>query len=199
MKDSAGYRVIERKKFAVIIAVMLCVVAVGVWFVLDLLAEYAERLEELAAVEPLDGAARLTQQVRTLAILNGIVLSSLSMLFIGHGLRGWRTASMPPKGSWILAGQRTWSGESAVRIAKFTIAVGVLLGMLAVVSSLILWALGDTLRDQTWKVSHSRVHEVDKPTPRGSAKGYWAGYDGAGMERQGFTGQNRASPISPSA
>jgi hypothetical protein len=52
---------------------------------------------------------------------------------------------MPPKGSWILEGQRIWTGESAVRVAQFTIVVGALLAVLAVVSSLILWSLGDTL------------------------------------------------------
>jgi len=130
-------------------AVLLGVVAIGVWVSLDRLAEYAEQLEELAAAEPLEAAATLTQLLRTLAILNGMVLSSLAILIIWHGWRGWRTASMPPKGSWILEGQRTWTGRSAVRIVQFTITVGALLGVLAVVSSLILWNLGDTLSDRT--------------------------------------------------
>ncbi len=145
MQDSAEYRVMDRKKFAVIVAVLLSVVAVGVWVGLDRLAEYAGQLEELAAAEPLEAAATLTQLLRTLAVLSGIVLSLLAILVIWHGCRGWRTASMPPKGSWILEGQRTWTGESAVRIAQFTITVGALLGVLAVVGSLILWSLGDTL------------------------------------------------------
>ena len=55
-------------------------------------------------------------------------------------MEGWQTASMPPTGSWILEGQRIWTGKSAIRVAQFTIALGVPLGMLAVVSSLILWA-----------------------------------------------------------
>jgi uncharacterized membrane protein (DUF485 family) len=149
MQNSAEYRVIDRKTFAVVMAVLLSVVAISVWVGLDRLAGYAKQLQELAATEPLKAAATFTQLLRTLAILNGIVLSLLTILIIWHGWRGWRTASMPPKGSWILEGQRTWTGESAVRIAQFTITVGALLGVLAVVSSLILWSLGDTLRDQT--------------------------------------------------
>jgi sterol desaturase/sphingolipid hydroxylase (fatty acid hydroxylase superfamily) len=145
MHDSAEYRVIDRKKFAVIMAVLLSIAAVGVWYSLDRVAEYVEHLEELTAAEPLEAAATLTQLMRTLAILNGIVLSLLAFFIIWHGWRGWRTESMPPKGSWILEGQRTWSGESAVRIAQFTIAVGVFLGVLALGSSLILWNLGDAL------------------------------------------------------
>lgn len=143
--DLSAYRIFDRKKFVVIMAVLLSVVAVGVWVGLDRLAEYAKQLEELAAAEPLKAAATLTQLLQTLAILNGIVLSLLAILIIWHGWRGWRTASMPPKGSWILEGQRTWTGESAIRVAHFTIAVGVLLGVLALVSSLILWSVVDTL------------------------------------------------------
>lgn len=146
MQNSADYRVIDRKKFAFMMAILLSVVALGVWVSLDHLAEYAEHLEELTATEPLEAAANFTQLLRTLAILNGIVLSLLAILIIWHGWRGWQTASMPPKGSWILEGQRTWSGESAVRIAQFTTTVGALLGVLTVISSLILWSLGDSLR-----------------------------------------------------
>ena len=145
MQDSTRYKVINRKKFAVMMAFMLSVLAVGVWVGLERLAEYGEQLKELAAAEPLEAATTLTELIRTLAILNGIVLSLLALLVIWHGVRGWRTASMPPRGSWVLEGQRTWSGESAVRIARFKIAVGALLGVLAVVSSMILWNLGDTL------------------------------------------------------
>jgi hypothetical protein len=78
-----------------------------------------------------------------LAVLNGILLAVLAVLIIWHGFRGLRTASMPPKGSWILEGQRIWTGQSAVRIAKFMITVGALLVALAVISSLILWRIGD--------------------------------------------------------
>jgi hypothetical protein len=143
--DSGEYRVFDRKKFALIMALLLSVAAVGVWYSLARVAEYMEHLEELAAAEPLEAAAALMQLMRTLAIANGVVLSLLSLLIIWHGWRGWQTESMPPKGSWILEGQRTWSGESAVRIARFTVTVGVLLGGLAVGSSLVLWNLGDTL------------------------------------------------------
>lgn len=143
--DLSAYRIFDRKKFVVIMAILLSVVAAAVWVGLDRVAEYAKQLEELAAAEPLKAAATLTQLLQTLAILNGIVLSLLAIWIIWHGWKGWHTASMPPKGSWILEGQRIWTGESAIRVAQFTIAVGVLLAVLAVVSSLILWSLGDTL------------------------------------------------------
>jgi len=197
MQDSAEYRVIDRKKFAVVMAVLLSVVAVGVWVSLDHLAEYAEKLEELAAAEPLEAAATLTRLMRTLAILNGIVLSLLAILIIWHGWRGWRTASMPPKGSWILAGQRTWTGKSAMRIAQFTITVGALLGVLALVSSLILWSLGDTLRDQTWKGAYIRGHEVKEFTPCGSAKSYWVSFNWAGSELVQFYESKPREPYQP--
>ena len=145
MQDPTKYRVINRKKYAVVMVLLPSVLAVGVWVSLDHLAEYVKQLEELATAEPLKAAATLTQLLQILAILNGIVLSLLAIWIIWHGWRGWRTASMPPMGSWIMEGQRTWTGEAAVRVAQFTIAMGALLGVLAVVSSLILWNLGDSL------------------------------------------------------
>ena len=149
MHDSAEYRVMNRKNFVVIVVILLSLVAVGVWVGLDSLAEHLEQLEEFAAAEPLEARAILTQLWRSLAILNGIVLSFFAALIIWHGWRGWRTASMPPKGSWILEGQRTWAGDSAVRIAKFTIVVGGMLAVLGVASSFILWGVGDSFMNQT--------------------------------------------------
>jgi len=145
MQNSTDYKVISRKKFAISMVILLSIVSVGVWVSLDRLAEYGEELEELAVTEPLEAAATLEYLTRTLAILNGIVLSSLTVLMIWHGWSGLRSESMPPKGSWILEGQRTWTGESAVRIAKFKIAAGVLLGVLGVASTLILWEVGVSL------------------------------------------------------
>ena len=144
-EDKSAYRVFGRKKYAVIMAILVSVVAVGVWIGLDHLAEYVKQIEELAAVNPTEAAATLTQLLQTLAILNGIVMSSLAIAVIWRAWRGWQTASMPPRGSWILEGQRTWTGRPAIRVAQFTIAVGLLVWVLAVVSSLILWNLGDTL------------------------------------------------------
>lgn len=151
MQDSSQYRVVDRKKFAVVMVVLLSLVAVGVWVSLDHFAQYAEQLERLTVTDPAGAAAIATQLMRTLAILNGLVLGSLTIIIIWRGWSGWRAESMPPTGSWILDGQRTWTGESAVRIAKFTIVVGALLGVLAVASSLILWSLGDTVVDTVSK------------------------------------------------
>ena len=156
MHDLAEYRIFGRKKFAVIMVILLSLVAVGLWGVLDRLAEYAAQLAALAATEPLKAGAALTQLLRALAIINGVVLSLFATLIIWHGWRGRRTASMPPKGTWILEGQRTWTGESALRIAKFTMVVGTILAVLGVASSLILWRVGDTFTDQTLKQSAHR-------------------------------------------
>ncbi len=128
-----------------LMVVLLTVVAVGAWFTLDGVAEYTDKLKELATTEPNVAAAMISQLLKTISVVNGVFLLILTVLIIQHGLRGWRTAAMPPRGSWILAGQRTWSGEPAIRIAQFTITVGALLGGLAVISSVILWNLGDTL------------------------------------------------------
>lgn len=158
----AIYKVINRKKFAAIMVILLSVIAVGVWISLDRLSEYGKELEELAVTEPIKAAATIEQLTRALAVLNGIVLSSLAILIIWDGWRGWRSESIPPKGSWILEGQRTWTGESAVRIAKFKIAAGVLLGMLGVASSLILWSLGDTGDEQISKSIDFRGRDANQ-------------------------------------
>ena len=148
MQNSANYRIINRKKYALVMVVLVSILAIGVWTGLDHLAEYVEQIEELIDTEPVEAAAAIKQLVRIFAIFSGTALSSIAILIIWNGLSGWRVESMPPKGSWILEGQRTWTGESAVRIAKFTITAGVLLVVLAVVSTWILWNLGDTIIDQ---------------------------------------------------
>ena len=147
MQDSTQYRVMDRKRFAVVMVVLVSLLAVGVWISLDRIAEYAEQLKSLAVTDPAGAAASATQLMRILAILNGLVLGALTILIIWHGWSGWRAEAMPPPGSRILAGQRTWTGESAVRIAKFNIVAGALLGVLAVASSLILWSLGEWVVD----------------------------------------------------
>jgi hypothetical protein len=143
MRDASDYRVTSRKTFVIVMVIRLIPFSVGVWIGLDHLAEYGERENELAAEGPVEAGAILSRLSRTLAILNVIVLSSLAMLIIWHGSRWWRTAMMPPKGAWILEGQRTWSGDPAVRIAKFTVLAGVMLAVLGVAGSVVLWDLGD--------------------------------------------------------
>lgn len=164
MQDSPQYRIVNRKIFAVVMVVLLGFVAVGVWVGLDHLKEYTDQLEELTVTDPAEAAATVTQLTRTLAILNGLVLGSLTILIIGHGWRGWRAGSMPPTGSWILEGQRTWTGEPAIRIAKFTIVVGVLLGVLAVASSLILLSLGDTVAGAASRGAYMPGHQMSEPS-----------------------------------
>jgi len=153
MQDHVKYKVVDRRKFTAIMLLILSAFSVGVWVSLDRIAEYANHLEQLILTKPARGAQTLTEVMQMVAILSGIVLSSFASLVIWHGWRGWRTASMPPAGSWILEGQRTWTGESAKRIAKFTIIVGVLLTVLAAASSLTLWNMGETLIDETLKQS----------------------------------------------
>ena len=197
MQDSGDYRVLDRKKFALIMAVLLGVLSVGVWLGLDRLAEYAAGLEELVATAPAKAGAILTRQLRFLAVLNGIVLSLLALLIIWHGSRGWRTVSMPPKGSWILEGPPIWTGPAAVRIAQFTITAGILLGVLAVIGSVMLWRVGDTLRDQTWKGAYVRGHEVNEFTPCGSDQSYWASFNWAGTELVQFYDSKPREPYQP--
>lgn len=156
MQDLSNYKVVDRKKFAVIMVALLSAVSIGVWVSLDRLAEYATQLRELVLADPAHGAQVVTSVMRVVAMANGVVLSSFATLIIWHGWKGWRTASMPPKGSWILEGQRTWSGEPARRIAMFTVVVGVLLAVLAVASSLTLWDMSDMLINQTLKRAGNR-------------------------------------------
>jgi magnesium-transporting ATPase (P-type) len=148
MQDSSEYKVIDRRKFAAVMVVLVGIVSVGVWLSLDCLAEYTNQLQKLSEEEPLKAAEAFTQLMRSFAILNGMVLSSFATIVIWHGWRSWRTASIPPRGSWILEGQQTWTGESAERIARFTMVAGVLLAVMAVASSLFLWGIGDTFPGQ---------------------------------------------------
>ena len=109
--DLSAYRIFDRKKFVVIMAVLLSVVAVGVWVGLDRLSDYAKQLEELTATDPAKAAAIVTQQLRMLAVLNAILLGVLAVLIIWHGLRGLRTASMLPRGRGYWKGNASGPGS----------------------------------------------------------------------------------------
>ena len=149
MTKPVEYREFSRKKFSVLMAVLVCIFGAGTWMTLDSLAAYMAELENLAEIDPACAAEKTSRLLRILAGFNGILLLSLSVLILVHGWRGRRTATMPPRGSWILAGQRTWSGEAAVRIAGFTIVAGILLGVLALASSATLWYLSAGFADKS--------------------------------------------------
>ena len=146
----------SRKKFAVVMIVLLGVAAIAVWIGLDYVAGYVGQMEEPAAADPAAATAATSKLMRIVAIANGVVLSAFALLIVWHGRRGLRSESMPPTGSWILQGQRTWSGKPAVRIAKFTIAVGVILGVLGIASSSVLWSLGESVMDRAAKGTYTR-------------------------------------------
>ena len=146
MQDPSPYRVVNRKSFLVIMALMTSAVAVGVWVGLDHLALYVEELKQLAETEPDKAATTGAELVRAFAIVNATVLLLFAVVIVRNGWRGWKSASMPPAGSRILEGQRTWSGEPAVRVAKFTIAVGAILAVLGLASTLLLWDLSESFK-----------------------------------------------------
>ena len=102
MQDSPQYRIVNRKIFAVVMVVLLGFVAVGVWVGLDHLEDYTDQLEELAVTDPAEAAATVTQLTQTLAILNGLVLGSLTLLIIWHGLSlGDTVAGAASRGAYM--------------------------------------------------------------------------------------------------
>ena len=179
MQAQNTHRVMSRKKAAFIVAVFLSILTLGVWHGLNWVDDSFQRLQELTTAEPVAGGEALSKWLRNLAVVNGIVLSLLAALVIWHGWRGMKTESMPPKGSWILEGQRVWTGLSAMRIAKFTIAVGLLLGLLAVISCLIIWRFGDTVSDQVHRGTYIRGHGVNEFTCCVSDRWNWTNNNAA--------------------
>ncbi len=145
MHEPTQYRILARHHFVIAMIALICPLAVGVWLGLDQLDSYLAKLEQLAATAPNEAGLKLKQFGESIAIANAVVLTLFAALIIRHGWRGWQSQAMPPRGSWIIEGQRTWAGEHAVRIAQFTVAVGVILMILGVASSALLWDLGRSI------------------------------------------------------
>ena len=108
--------------------------------------DFSERMSELVATAPDKAGAELAQYLRIGSVLNGILILAFAFFVSWYGLKGIRTQSMPPIGSWIVEGQQVRRGTKAIAISKLVVALGGLMALRGVASSMILWRLAGQMQ-----------------------------------------------------
>jgi hypothetical protein len=141
MESPPPFRVIGRRR-AVLIG--LAVVAAGA-FVLWLGLGWAERYGEyLAGLENLpseQASAELARQLKRLAIAQIAPLALFCGYMLWYAHRAIRTQSLPPAGSWIVAGQRIRRGADAVRIARLLLVLAAALLIIGAAEVAYVWRI----------------------------------------------------------
>jgi hypothetical protein len=141
MMQRNAYRVLTRKQAVLLLLALLALGLLATWLGTQWMDALSRRQSELLAKDPQQAALALADQLRIMAAGNGVLLVACAGLLVWYGVKGLRTASMPPLGSWIIEGQRIRTGPEALTMARLSIALGLLLVVLAGTGALILWRL----------------------------------------------------------
>lgn len=143
--DEHDYRIIARTRAAAIVALVAAGGALVVWLATGWMASYAEQMGTLFDRDPERARAELVRDVRIVAIVTATLLFALAAWLWRYGIRSMRCRAMPPPGSWIVAGQRTWTGEAAVRRAQLLLAASAVVLLLGLVAAAMMWRLPGVL------------------------------------------------------
>ena len=134
-----------RKTAIVLTALFVGVCAMGVSVGLSWVERYSDQMSELVDESPEQAQARMVRDARMIAVAAGAVTSALSVFLFWYGIRGLRTQSMPPAGSWIVEGQPIRIGPDAVLRAKLLLVMSAVLCLLGIVAAAMLWRLPEVL------------------------------------------------------
>ncbi len=143
--EALDYRVIARPRAAAIIAAVAAMGALAVWLGAGWTETYAERMGALFDRDPDQARAALVRDVRIIAVVTAALMLVLAAWLCRYGIKGVRTRAMPPAGSWIVDGQRIWTGDAAVLRAKVMLAASGILLLLGLVAAAMMWRLPDVL------------------------------------------------------
>jgi hypothetical protein len=143
--NQQSYRVLSRKLAAVIGALLLAAAAVIVWFVLQKMRASTADLGVLYDQSPEQAAIEVVRRVRIYAWLFGGSLFAIAAWIAWMASRIIRTARMPPPGSWIVEGQRTWEGDTAIKRGRYLGYLAGALALLAVGLFVMLWKVAGSI------------------------------------------------------
>ena len=138
-REETPYRILTRSKVAVILVVTALAGALLLWYSLAWIEALFERTMDLVDSSPQQAAAALAAQLRTIGIVNGIVVGSLAV-YIGR--IGWRSAqskTFPPRGSWIMDASKIRNGAAAVRMGQIFLVTAAVLLVFALGTAVAAW------------------------------------------------------------
>jgi len=139
------YRVLPRARAAWIGIPLLAAVAVIVWFVIRGMRASTADVGALLDQSPGQAAVEVVRRVRMYAWLYGGSLLGIAVWIAWMASLVIGTAKMPPPGSWIIEGQRTYEGSEAVRRGKILMILAGVLALLAGGLFATLWRLAGSI------------------------------------------------------
>ena len=142
----SAYRVLSRKRLILPFLALLALSVLSLWIGIQWLEALSARQSELLAADPGQAALELADSLRFIAAVNAMVLLAGAGLLSRYGVRGIRTESMPPVGSWVIEGQRIRTGPKAVMVARLMVAAAGLLVVVAGAGALVLWRLAERMQ-----------------------------------------------------
>ncbi len=143
--NQSSYRVLTRAKAAWIGILLLAAAAVIVWFVIQKMRASTADLGVLLDQSPAQATAEVVRRVRIYAWLYGGSLLGIAAWIAWMAMRVIRTERMPPPGSWIIEGQRTYEGSAAARRGRILLYFAGALALLAGGLFVTLWRLAGTV------------------------------------------------------
>ena len=147
MPNAAGksYRTVTRKTAIAVMALVIGVSALAVWFGLNWVELYSDRMSQLIDSSPDQARAKMMRDSKLIACATGATTSALAAFMFWYGLKSLRTQSVPPKASWVVEGQRIRTGPDAVFHAKLILVMSAILCLLGIVAAAMLWRLPSAL------------------------------------------------------
>ena len=149
-------------------ALVVGVCGLALWAGLSGVELYAEQMSRPIDTGPEQAQAKMVRDVRLLAVASGAFASASAAFLFWYGLRSLRTRSMPPKGSWVVEGQRIRTGPDAVVRAKLLLTASVALCLLGIVAAVMLWRLPGALlaENQSLRLASPASSAVGMPELR---------------------------------
>ena len=139
------YRVLPRSKAIGLGILLLAASCVVVWFTIRWMNASTDATARLFEQTPEQAATEIVRRLRLYAWLYGGSLLGIATWIAWMALRIIRTARMPPPGSWIVEGQRTWEGGAAIKRGRCLAYFAGVLALLAVGLFVTLWMLAGTI------------------------------------------------------
>lgn len=145
MTQIQQHRTITRKTAIALMVLVGVTCALAVWFGLVWVELYADQMSRLVDSDPEQARARMRRDAKLIAIAAGVSISALGLFLFSYGLRSLRAQSMPPERSWLVEGQRVWTGPAAVFRAKLLLIASAVICLLGIAAGAMLWHLPGTL------------------------------------------------------
>ena len=143
--EESDYRIVARTRAAALIAAIAALGALAVWLGAGWMQAYAEHMGALFDSEPDLARSALVRDVRIVAVVTAALMILLAAWLCRFGITSLRSRAMPPAGSWIVEGQRIWTGEAAVLRARVLLAASAILLLLGLVTAAMMWRLPDVV------------------------------------------------------